>query len=118
MTTGTPTPSVTDWSQARDEQDVASETKLPLDVIRFCVRKGIVHPRQTEGRLLFPPQDVLHLKLFRCILYARHLSRELERCWRKAGEDAMAESKALGEKFPRRLIDTAEEALRNFHPIA
>lgn len=118
MITGNPPSSLADWSKALDEHDVVKATGLPLDVILFCVHKGIVHPRQTEGGLLFPESDVLHLKLFRCIMYARHLLHELERCWRKAGDDAIAASKATLATVPQDMLETAEEALNHYRPIA
>lgn len=118
MTTGTSGTSLSDWSKAMDEQAVAEETKLPKDVIRMCARKGIVHPRQVEGRQLFSARDVLLLKLFRCVMYSRFLGRELERCWRKAGDDALSQGNAAMAGFPQDLIDVAEEALRSYRPIA
>lgn len=118
MTTGTSGTSLSDWSTAMDEQDVAAETKLPQNLIRMCARKGIVHPRQVEGRQLFSGRDVLHLKLFRCVMYSRYLGRELEKCWRKASDDAMAPGAAAMAGFPKDLVEVAEEALRSYRPVA
>jgi hypothetical protein len=101
-----------------DERAVASETKLPQEVIRFCARRGIVHPRQVEGRQLFTGRDVLHLKLFRCVMYSRFLGRELEKCWRKAGDEAMVPANAAMAGFPKDLLEVAEEALRSYRPIS
>jgi hypothetical protein len=117
MTTGDTTAALSDWSMAIDELEVAHQTKLPPDVIRFCIGKGMVHPRQTEGRLLFPERDVLHLKLFRCVLYSRCLARELERCWQRASDQAMAGSRATLQKLPKPWLDNAEEALRQYRPF-
>lgn len=118
MTTGDTIPAFSDWSSAIDEQDAAAQTKLPLDLIHFCVKKGTVHPQQTEGRLLFSEPDVLRLKLFRFILYSRCLGAALDTCWAKVGEEAVAAGKAAMARLPKDLLETVEEAMNNCRPPA